>query len=75
MRPHVDAARDARFESHRTEMIEEDERPDHPLLAERQHAPHLESTEIAAARFYDEFDHDALRSKIMNHAPASRAPR
>ena len=49
MRPHVDAARNARRETHRAEMVEEDERPDHPPLGEGKHAADVESAEVAAA--------------------------
>ncbi len=38
-------------------MIEEDERADHPPLLERQHSPHLEAAEIAAALIDHHFEH------------------
>ena len=57
MRPHVDRARNARREIDRTHVIEEDERPDHAPLRERQHASDLEAAEVAAPLFDDELDH------------------
>src|SRR5436190_21530331 len=70
MGPDVDAARYARLEANRPEMIEEDERPHHAPLAERQHASHLESAEVAGACVDDEIDHDILLAQIMNYARA-----
>ncbi len=44
VRPHVDAVAGA--EHRRSEMIEEDERPDHARARRRQRAMHLEAAEI-----------------------------
>src|SRR6185312_10730117 len=56
VRPHVHAG--AAGEYRRTEMIEEDERPDHAALRRRQRAMHLEFAEIDRAR------HDHVRDRI-----------
>ena len=50
VRAHVDAARDAGRELDRPHVVEEHERPDHPVLREGQHPPHLEPAQIAAPR-------------------------
>ena len=55
MRAHIHAL--AGHELHRTEMIEEDERPDHLSLAVRQCPADRKSTaEIARARHDDQFE-------------------
>ena len=41
-------------------MVEKRERPDHPTLRERQHAPDLEAAEIAPPRGENEIDHGRL---------------
>ena len=70
MRAHVDALRNAGREFDRTEMIEEDERPDAAPLAERQHASHGESAQVAASRIDDEFDHGGLRCRASGEVCA-----
>ena len=49
VRPDIDAARNARLEAHRAEVVEENERSDHPTLGERKHASDFESAKVAAA--------------------------
>src|SRR5262249_52974834 len=54
MRPHVDALAVAEFS--RSEMVEENERPDHAPLDVRQRAPHRKAAEIDAARHDHQID-------------------
>ena len=57
MRPHVHALGNAGRKIHGPDVIEEDERPYHAPLLERQNATHFESAEIAAALVDDELEH------------------
>ena len=57
VRAHVDAAREARLELRRAHVVEEDERPDHPVRGEGQDAADLEAAEVAPPLVDDEFDH------------------
>jgi hypothetical protein len=49
MRAHVHGLRDAGWEGHRPDVIEEDERADHVAAREGQHAADFEAAEVTAA--------------------------
>jgi hypothetical protein len=59
MRPHIDTLPGAELD--RPEMVEEDERPDHPPLDVRQRTAHREAAKIDAARHDHEVDGIARR--------------
>jgi hypothetical protein len=57
MRAHVERARRAGRDRHRSHVIEEDERTHHAPLRNRQDAPHFKAAaDVAAALVYDEVD-------------------
>jgi hypothetical protein len=60
MRANIDAASRRKF--CRAQVIEKDERAHHLSAGCGQHAPHLESAEIAGPRFDDAFDTAHARS-------------
>ena len=72
MRPHIDGTRNPRLETNRAEVVEEDERPDHPPLGERQHASDFEAAKVAAALVDDELDHQCLPAGTKH--PPTLAP-
>ena len=49
VRPNVDTARNPALQRFGTQVIEENERPDHPPPWKRQHPAHFEAAEVAAA--------------------------
>src|SRR5690606_32057995 len=53
MRPHVDVARNTRFERDWAHVIEEDEGADHPAGGKRQHATDFEAAKAATSLFDD----------------------
>ncbi len=58
MRPDVDAAREAWLEGRRSEVVEEDERPDHATGGGRQDAADFEAAaQVVALRIQDQIDH------------------
>ena len=72
MRPHIDGARNPGREANRAEVVEENERSDHPPLGERQHASHFEAAEVAAALVDYELDHQCLPAGTKH--PPTLAP-
>ena len=66
MRAHVDAAVDARRQVERADMVEEDERPHHAPLGERQHAADLETAAQVAAPLLDDHVNHGFHSSIVD---------
>lgn len=66
MRAHVDAAVDARGQVERSDVVEEDERPHHAPLGERQHAADFETAAQAAAALLDDHVNHGFHGSIVD---------